>query len=280
MNIQWFPGHMTKAFRMMEENIKLVDILIYVLDSRAPYSCINPKLNELVKDKPILYILNKSDIADDRLTKEFINYFSKTGEVVSVIGNDSKFRDQILKKIKLISKPISDKYKAKGINRPIRAMVVGVPNCGKSTIINLLSKEKRANVGDKPGVTKGKQWIRLESSLELLDTPGTLWGKFEDQDLALNLALIGSINDDILDKNELSIELIKKLKENYLNEFLTRYKIESFEDPKDAIEKISKKRGFILKGNELDYDRCSSTLIEEFRKGKIGKITLDKVPNK
>lgn len=280
MNIQWFPGHMTKAFRMMEENIKLVDILIYVLDSRAPYSCINPKLNELVKDKPILYILNKSDIADDRLTKEFINYFSKTGEVVSVIGNDSKFRDQILKKIKLISKPISDKYKAKGINRPIRAMVVGVPNCGKSTIINLLSKEKRANVGDKPGVTKGKQWIRLESSLELLDTPGTLWGKFEDQDLALNLALIGSINDDILDKNELSIELIKKLKENYLNEFLTRYKIESFEDPKDAIEKICKKRGFILKGNELDYDRCSSTLIEEFRKGKIGKITLDKVPNK
>lgn len=277
MLIQWFPGHMTKALRMMEENVKLVDCLIYVLDSRCIAASFNPKLNQLAGGKPILYVLNKADLVAKEDLTEWLKYFkAKNMQVVicnSANGNTSKVIDGL----KILNKNLIEKYKQKGVNRSIRAMVVGIPNSGKSTLINSLCGSKRTITGDRPGVTRGKQWVVLTKGVELLDTPGTLWPSFENQLHAMHLAFVGSINEDILNIVELAEELIAFCRANYLQNFLTRYKIAELpESNHDSLEFIAKKRGFLLKGGVIDIERLSATIIDDFRKGKLGLIMLEK----
>lgn len=277
MHIQWFPGHMTKALRMMEENVKLVDCLIYVLDSRCIEASFNPKLNELAAGKPILYVLNKADLVSKEDLNDWLKYFkTKNMQVVicnSANGNTSKVIDGL----KILNKNLIEKYQNKGVNRSIRAMVVGIPNSGKSTLINSLCGSKRTITGDRPGVTRGKQWVILTKGVELLDTPGTLWPSFENQEHAMHLAFVGSINEDILDLTELAREMISFNRVHNLQNFMQRYKLTELPEENDtALEFIAKKRGFLLKGGVLDTERLAKTIIDDFRKGKMGLIMLEK----
>lgn len=280
MNIQWFPGHMTKALRMMQDNIKLVDIVGYVLDARAPASCINPAFEQLTEGKPILFILNKCDLADKAKVDKWVQYLSNQGKsVVTVSATDVSQANKINKALSAISVNLNNKYKAKGIFKPIRAMIIGVPNCGKSTIINCLSGRKSTVTGDRPGVTRGKQWVRLSSGVELLDTPGTVWSKFEDELVAQRLCFIGSIKDDIFDIYEVSLKLIEQLRQQYPQLLIDRYKIKDIDaDSKVLHRDIAKSRGYIVRGGEVDWERTSKAIIDDFRKGKLGCITLE-VPN-
>ena len=273
--IQWFPGHMTKAMRMIEENVKLVDAVIVILDARAPFACINEKLNDLFANKPVLYALNKSDLVEREDVKRITSEFVKNGrQVVGIIGTDKKSVNTLYDRIfQLLSEKIQ-KNKAKGVFKPMRVMVAGIPNTGKSTIINTICGAKKAVTGDKAGVTKGKQWIRL-NEIELLDTPGTMPPSFENQALAVHLAYIGSINDDILDFSDLTLELLKELSVKYPQLLKTKYGIEECENPLDAFDQICKRRGFLLRGGEYDYERCAKAVIDDFRKGRIGKICLE-----
>lgn len=279
MIIQWFPGHMTKALRMIDDNVKLVDGFIYVLDGRAPYSSLNPEFLKRINNKPFIYVINKADLADESVTVKWKSYFEKTGKKVVVLNSTHNNSTRLVygEIIKLFAEKL-DRYKTKGIVKPIRLMVLGIPNCGKSTLINNFCGQKRANTGDKPGVTRGKQWLNVDEKIQLLDTPGTLYPSFDNQDIAKNIAYIGSINDDILDIEGLCLELIKKLTLDYPNLLSTRYNVELHDDPLITYELICKKRGFILRGGEFDYTRCANTVIDEYRKGKIGKITLE-TPN-
>ena len=277
MVIQWYPGHMTKAKRMMQEDIKLVDLVIELVDARIPLSSRNPDIDTLGKNKARLILLNKSDLADDRYNDDWTKYFETLGAYVLKINARSGLGlKQINSIINEACKAKIERDRARGIkNRPVRAMVVGIPNVGKSTFINSYAGKACAKTGNKPGVTKGKQWIKLNKNLELLDTPGILWPKFEDQMVGLRLALIGSIKDDILNVSELSIELLKFLHLNYEGIIAERYGIEENDDALVNLENIARVRGCLLKGNALDYDKASSILLEEFRNGKIGKITLE-----
>lgn len=277
MHIQWFPGHMTKALRMMEENIKLVDCLIYLLDSRCIAASFNPKLNELAGDKPILYVLNKSDLVEREDLSNWLKYLKNNNMNVVICNSANGNTQKVIEGLKVINKNLIEKYLNKGVNRSIRAMVVGIPNSGKSTLINSLCGSKRTITGDKPGVTRGKQWVVLAKGVELLDTPGTLWPSFENQEYAKHLAFVGSINEDILNTIELAEEMIEFCKNNYLQNFLERYKITELpEENNKAMEFIAKKRGFLLKGGVLDIERLSKTIIDDFRKGKLGLIMLEK----
>ncbi|MEG1710956.1 MAG: ribosome biogenesis GTPase YlqF [Clostridia bacterium] len=276
MNIQWFPGHMTKAVRLIEENLKLVDVVGYVLDSRAPSACFNPIFDKIVGDKSVVYILNKSDLADMAKLQAFAYNLKKEGKVVVTInaanGNSVK---GVAEAFKEASKVRIEKFKSKGIYRPTRAMIIGVPNCGKSTIINALCGRKATITGDKPGVTKGKQWVRLTDGLELLDTPGTLWGRFDDEKDARHLLYIGSIKDDIADIEEIAPYLMDELKLLYPNELKVRYKFETLD--KSGLQLLTDlciMRSFTLKGGEIDIERGARSLLDEFRKGKIGKISF------
>lgn len=279
MLIQWFPGHMTKALRMIDENVKVVDGFIYVLDARAPYSSLNPEFLKKIANKPFLYVINKTDLADPQKTAMWKSYFEKTGKraiaINSVTTNSSR---QVYQEILSLFSEKLERNKAKGIVKPIRLMVLGIPNCGKSTLINNFCGEKRAHTGDKPGVTRGKQWLSVDDRIQLLDTPGTLYPSFDNQDIAKNVAYIGSINDSILDIEGLCLELIDRLSNIYPELLKTRYNVELSEAPLETYEAICKKRGFILRGGEFDYTRGAKTVIDEFRKGKIGKITLE-TPN-
>lgn len=277
MVIQWYPGHMTKAKRMMQEDIKLVDLVIELVDARIPLSSRNPDIDTLGKNKARLILLNKSDLADDRYNDKWTKYFESQGAfVLKINARSGAGIKQINGVIAEACKAKIERDRARGIkNRPVRAMVVGIPNVGKSTFINSYAGKACAKTGNKPGVTKGKQWIKLNKNLELLDTPGILWPKFEDQRVGLRLALIGSIKDDILNIGELAIELLKFLHENYEGIISERYGIDESDDALVNLENIAKVRGCLLKGNELDYDKASSILLEEFRNGKIGKITLE-----
>lgn len=277
MHIQWFPGHMTKALRMMEENVKLVDCLIYVLDSRCIVASFNPKLNQLAGGKPILYVLNKADLVAKEDLSEWLKYFKANNMQVVICNSANGNTSKVIDGLKILNKNLIEKYKQKGVNRSIRAMVVGIPNSGKSTLINSLCGSKRTITGDRPGVTRGKQWVVLTKGVELLDTPGTLWPSFENQLHAMHLAFVGSINEDILNIVELAEELIAFCKANYLQNFLTRYKITELpESNHDSLEFIAKKRGFLLKGGAFDIERLSATIIDDFRKGKLGLIMLEK----
>ena len=279
MNIQWYPGHMTKAKRMMQEDIKLIDLVIELVDARVPLSSRNPDIDELGKNKSRIILLNKSDLADARKNKLWMDYFSSKG--LHVLEINSKTGVGVKSIQGVVQEACKDKIerdRKRGIlNRPVRAMVVGIPNVGKSTFINSFAGRACAKTGNKPGVTKGKQWIRLNKSLELLDTPGILWPKFEDQTVGLHLAMIGSINDEIIHQDELAYELIRFLRGAYPGLLEQRYAVE-IADEQDAYETIkavcvSKK--CYLKGEELDIMKASSMIVDDFRNGRIGKITLE-----
>ncbi len=277
MTIQWFPGHMTKALRMMEENVKIVDAIGYVLDARAPACCFNPSFKKIVGNKPCLFILNKCDLSDPVKIDKWCQFFKQRRlTYVKVVATASAEAGKIANGFAEITADLRAKYKTKGIFKPVRCLIIGVPNCGKSTLINCLSGRKTVITGDKPGVTKGKQWVRLQSGLELLDTPGTLWPKFEDEHIAARLCYIGSVKDDVVDIYEVSCMLIKELTEQYPEKLAERYNIEVNNcSVEDIFNKIALKRGFLLRGGDIDYERCSKAILDDFRKGKTGKITFD-----
>lgn len=275
-HIQWFPGHMTAAIRMMEENLKMVDGVIMILDARAPKASINKNLEGLFNNKKVLYVLNKSDLVESSDIKNVISEFVKEGkEVISISSMEKKGADYLYSRIFSMLKERLEKNKEKGINKPLRVMVAGVPNTGKSTVINSLCGQKKAITGDKAGVTKGKQWVKIKD-LELLDTPGTMPPAFEDQQKAKHLAYIGSINDDILDFDDLAFEFIKETAQKYPKLYLEKYGVEDVnQETLEIMNRICVKRGFLLKGGEYDYSRCAKAVIDDFRKGRIGKIILE-----
>ena len=277
MNYQWYPGHMTKAKRMMQENISLIDLIIEIVDARIPLSSRNPDIDELGKNKSRVILLNKSDLSDGKFNELWMEYFKNKGfHVVLVNSKNGQGIKSIQGVVQEACKEKIERDRKRGIiNRPVRAMVVGIPNVGKSTFINAFAGKACTKTGNKPGVTKGKQWIRLNKQLELLDTPGILWPKFEDQMIGLRLALIGSMNDEVLHVDELAVELIKFLGENYKELFLNRYQIEWNDDPYIVLENLCIKRGCIAKGEKPDVLKGSNLLLDEFRAGKIGKISLE-----
>lgn len=274
---QWYPGHMTKAKRMMQEDIKLIDLVIEVVDARIPLGSRNPDIDELGKNKARIILLNKSDLSDARQNKQWMEYFKKQGihalEINSKSGAGIKAIQGVVQEA---CKEKIERDRKRGIvNRPVRAMVVGIPNVGKSTFINSFAGKACTKTGNKPGVTKGKQWIRLNKGLELLDTPGILWPKFEDQTVGLHLAMIGSMNDEIVHLDELAYELIKFVTKEYPGTLKARYEIEELEDAYETLKAICISRRCYLKGEELDLMKASSLLVEDFRSGRLGKITLE-----
>ena len=278
MNIQWYPGHMTKARRMMEEDIKLIDLVIELVDARLPLSSRNPDIDKLAKNNSRLILLNKSDLADDNINNMWSACFKNMGfYVVKLDARNGSGMKAINAVIQEACKEKIERDRKRGIlNRPVRAMVVGIPNVGKSTFINSYAKKACAKTGNKPGVTKGKQWIKLNKGLELLDTPGILWPKFEDQQVGIRLAISGSINDDILNIAELSLELIKILVSEYPGKLHDRYDIDETMKPLDILEAIATKRGCLKKGEQIDIDKAANIVIDEFRAGKLGRISLEK----
>ena len=277
MHFQWYPGHMTKAKRMMQENIKLIDLVIELVDARIPMSSRNPDIDELGKNKARLILLNKSDLAEEKQNDAWVEYFK--GKGFSVVKVNSKKGGGIKSIHGVIQEACKEKIerdRKRGIlNRPVRAMVVGIPNVGKSTFINALAGKACAKTGNKPGVTKGKQWIRLNKNVELLDTPGILWPKFEDQTVGLRLAFIGSIKDEILNTEELAAELIQFMKKNYEDVLSEKYAIIEVDDPYQCLADIAKSRHCLLRGNELDTAKAATLLIDDFRDGRLGRITLE-----
>ena len=277
MHFQWYPGHMTKAKRMMQENIKLIDLVIELVDARIPLSSRNPDIDELGKNKARLVLLNKADLAEDKWNDAWAEYFKKKG--FSVVKVNSRKGGGIKSIQGVIREACAEKIerdRKRGIlNRPVRAMVVGIPNVGKSTFINALAGKACAKTGNKPGVTKGKQWIRLNKQVELLDTPGILWPKFEDQEVGLKLAFIGSIKDEVLQTEELAAELIHFLRTAYPEVLADKYDIEMDEDDYVVLNRIAKSRNCIVRGNELDTDKAALLLLDDFRNGKLGRLTLE-----
>lgn len=277
MILQWYPGHMTKAKRQMQEDIKLIDLIIELVDARIPLSSRNPDIDELGKNKSRLILLNKSDLADERYNEQWAEYFQKKGYfVLKVNARSGAGLKAIQGVIQEACKEKIERDRRRGIkNRPIRAMVVGIPNVGKSTFINSYAGKACTKTGNKPGVTKGKQWIRLNKNLELLDTPGILWPKFEDQEVGKRLAFIGSIKDEILNLEELSLELLAYIAKNYPGVLAQRYNISEEGTPLSMLEGIAENRKCLLRGQELDYAKAANILMDEFRNGKIARITLE-----
>ena len=279
MAINWFPGHMKKTQREIKENLKLVDAVIEIRDARIPRSSANPDIDKLVGDKPRIILLNKSDLTEKSVTKQWIKHLSsenvKVLEVNCLTGSGlNAIKPAILE----LLKEKHDRLKAKGLVKIItRVMVVGVPNCGKSTFINKMAKNNIAKTGDRAGVTKNKQWIKTPLGVEMLDTPGVLWPKFEDEETALNLAFTGAIKDEVMDSEELAYKLVERLQTYYPEKLKERYKIdEIIENPLDTLDAIARKRGCLMKGSEIDYMRIAVILLDEFRGGKIGNITLER----
>ena len=277
MHFQWYPGHMTKAKRMMQENIKLIDIVVELVDARVPLSSKNPDIDELAKNKFRLILLNKTDLADKDATEQWAEYFRGQGFAVAKVNSQ---RGTGVKAINgLIQEACKEKIerdRKRGIkNRPIRAMIVGIPNVGKSTFINSFAGKACTKTGNKPGVTKGKQWIKLNKNVELLDTPGILWPKFEDQAVGLRLALIGSIKDEIVNRSEMAIALIDFLKTSYPGMLAKRYEVKEEMDRVTILEQIAENRNCLAKGGAFDLEKAAILLLDEFRSGKIGYITLE-----
>ncbi len=278
MNVQWYPGHMTKAKRAMQEDMKLIDLVIELVDARIPLSSRNPDIDELGKNKARLILLNKSDLASESYNLAWENYFQEKGYHVVKINAKSNASVKIIQGViqKACKEKIERDRKRGILNRPVRAMVVGIPNVGKSTFINTFAGKACTKTGNKPGVTKGKQWIRLNKNVELLDTPGILWPKFEDPAVGLRLALIGSIRDEILNRTEMAFELISILTTHYTGILEKRYEgIEETKKAEEILYQIAKSRACLSKGGEYDLDKTAMLLMEEFRNGKIGRITLE-----
>lgn len=278
MNIQWFPGHMTKTRRYIEKNISLVDIVAETVDARCIRSSQNPDFERLLKNKKRLMIITKTDLADPDVTSRWLNYFRAQGRgVVTVSLPTNKGVNDILPAVyEMLSEQI-ERYKNKGMKKTVRMMICGVPNSGKSTLINSLCKRKTVVAQDRPGVTRGGQWVTLSSDVELLDTPGILWNKFEDMQTGFNLAFTGAIKDDVIDIETLALELIKILTEKYPDSLASRYgdTLYDCETPLEIYEAICKRRGFILRGGDFDYERAARIILDEFRAGKLGRLSLE-----
>ena len=279
MNYQWYPGHMTKARRMMQENIKLIDLVIELVDARIPISSRNPDIDELGKGKSRIILLNKSDLADPVWNKKWVEYFSEKGigvlEINSKTGMGIKSIQSLVQEV---CKEKIERDRKRGIvNRPVRAMVVGIPNVGKSTFINSFAGKACAKTGNKPGVTKGKQWIRLNKGLELLDTPGILWPKFEDQQVGMRLAFIGSMNDEILIPDELACDLMRALQELYPKSLQERYDADPAGEPVEILEAVAESRKCYTKGEQKDLVKAAGILVDDFRSGKLGRMTLERI---
>ena len=284
-DIQWFPGHMAKALREINDRIKVVDIVIEICDARAPLSSINSELFNIIKNKPRIMILSKKDLADENITKSWLKYFEEKGYIALAMNLNKDNLDVIFNISKVCLKEKIEKDKRRGLKpQPIRALVVGIPNVGKSTFINKLSKRKAANVGNMPGVTKAQQWIKIKNDFELLDTPGVLWPKFENQEIGTKLALIGTIKQDILDKSNLAYSLLNYLFNEH-PEFLTnRYGIElvdEFNDENEIVllERIGRKRGLLKAKGEVEINRVEEIILKEFKEGLMGRYSLEKVNN-
>ena len=281
MHFQWYPGHMTKARRMMQENIKLIDLIIELVDARIPLSSRNPDIDDMGKNKARLIVLNKADLAEEKRNDEWVEYFKEKGySAVKVNSKKGGGIKSIQSVIQEACREKTERDRRRGIlNRPVRAMVAGIPNVGKSTFINTLSGKACTKTGNKPGVTKGKQWIRLNKSVELLDTPGILWPKFEDQKAALKLAFIGSIKDEILQTEELASELIKYMEEEYAGAIGEKYSVETTEDSYECLRRIAESRHCLVRGNELDTEKAAALFLDDFRNGRLGRITLENPEN-
>lgn len=277
-SIQWFPGHMTKTRRMIQSSLSLVDGVVEVLDARIPFSSRNPEMDKLVKDKPRMLLLNKSDMADDSSTEKWIDYYKSKG--FTVLKTDCKSGNGLKGFLPAVKgnmlKQLIEKRRGKGIEgAPIRLMIVGIPNVGKSSFINRMAKSKKAKVEDRPGVTRNKQWIKFGGNVELLDMSGVLWPKFEDQGVARKLAFTGAVKDDILDIEALAAFLLENLSVNYPEAVSERYKIDKSGDGFELLSELGRKRGMLVSGGEVNTERAAITLLDEFRSGKLGKITLE-----
>ena len=278
MHFQWYPGHMTKARRMMQENIKLIDIVVELVDARVPLSSKNPDIDELARNKYRLIVLNKADMADAKTTTAWQSYFEAKGFFVAKVNSQ---KGAGMKEVKSLIEKVCQEKKARDkkrgiLNRPLRAMVVGIPNVGKSTFINSFAGKACTKTGNKPGVTKGKQWIRLNKGLELLDTPGILWPKFEDQSVGMKLAFIGSMNDEIIIMDELAVDLISFLQEWYLPLLKERYGLTGEETPVQVLEAAAERRKCYKKGGEPDLSRAAQLVTDDFRSGRLGRISLER----
>ncbi|MBR5047607.1 MAG: ribosome biogenesis GTPase YlqF [Eubacterium sp.] len=279
MNYQWYPGHMTKARRMMQENIKLIDIMVELVDARIPLSSKNPDIDDLVRNKSRLIVLNKVDMADPEVTAGWEKYYQDKGFYVARVNSRSgSGMKEVKSLIEEACRQKKERDRKRGIlNRPIRAMVAGIPNVGKSTFINSFAGKAAARTGNKPGVTKGKQWIKINKNVELLDTPGILWPKFEDQTVGFRLALIGSIKEEILNTREMAVEFLSFLKTSYPEYLADRYSLDSMElSPVELLEEIARSRGCLKKGNQMDLDKAALLLLEDFRSVKLGRISLER----
>lgn len=275
MKINWYPGHMASAKRMLTENLKVIDVAIVLLDARIPYSSRNPDLDRLLAGKQAVIILNKADLADPVLTKEWADEYIAQGYTVLITSNKSNKRAELLAVIERLTADLRQRAAARGMKKTVRALCAGVPNSGKSTLINTLAGGNRAKTGDKAGVTRGKQWIRVNDYLELLDSPGLLWPNLENQTAAQRLALTGAMNDEILDKEEMALVLVDLISKRYPQNLVQRYGVAVSDTPLATFEDICKKRGLLLKGGEPDYLRGAVMLLDEYRGGKIGRMTLD-----
>lgn len=278
MHFQWYPGHMTKAKRAMQEDIKLIDVVIELVDARIPVSSKNPDIDTLAGGKSRILLMNKSDMADPAMLDAWIRYYEKKGYLAMAVN--SKKRNELKQVNALIQKACKEKIerdRKRGIlNRPVRAMIVGIPNVGKSTFINSFAGKACAKTGNKPGVTKGKQWIRLNKQVELLDTPGILWPKFEDQTVGQHLAFIGSIKDELIQSVELALDLIEFLVDRYPGILGDVYEVEENQDSAAVLEAVANNRGCRKKGDELDYEKAAFLLLDDFRNGRLGRITIER----
>lgn len=289
--LNWYPGHMAKTKRQIIEDLKLIDVIVEILDARIPLSSQNPDVKGYAKNRKRVIVLNKSDLADENETKKWVRYFENQGiPAVITDSNSGKGINDVIKAVQNASKEEQEKFASKGrVGKSIRIMILGIPNVGKSSFINRITKKNTAQVGNRPGVTRQKQWIRLQEGIELMDTPGVLWPKFESEQVGLNLAFTGTIKDDILQKTEIAFQLLKYLISNYKKNIIERFKLDEFiikqilekdEEENDKVleimDIIAKKRGAILSGGRIDYEKVSGILLDEFRSGKIGRITIEK----
>ena len=292
--IQWYPGHMAKTKRQIIEDLKLIDVVVEILDARIPVSSQNPDIQQYIKNKNRVVILNKSDLADSIATSSWIKYYESKGIIaIATDSNSGKGIQDVVRAIQKATKESQEKFIEKGRSgKSIRAMILGIPNVGKSSFINRVSKKTSAGVGNKPGVTRQKQWIRVDDGIELMDTPGVLWPKFGNEEVAMNLAYTGTIKDDILEKTEIAYSLMKYFIRNYKSNLIERYKLDDsvdrimlsndYQDENDKyleiFELIGKKRGAIISGGNVDYEKVSNIILDDFRSGKLGNITLE-LPN-
>lgn len=280
-NIQWFPGHMTKTKRRIQASLKLIDVVVEIIDARIPISSSNPDLAQIIENKPKLVLLNKCDKANKYATQKWVNYYSEKG--VKALPVDCKTGRGLNKFVPAVREILADKFeaqKAKGIKNPIlRLMIVGIPNVGKSSFINRVSKQTRAKVEDRPGVTRGNQWYTISNDLEMLDTPGVLWPKFDDEKVGLHLAFTGAVKDQVLDIELLAIDFLDAMQKAPTQEFLDRFKLkrEDIEDiqPYELLELVGRKRGMLISGGEIDTERAANLIMDEYRAGKFGNITLE-----